>query len=243
MAVALVIGTINSPGQLQVKGPNDQGFVIVQDLNMAQKSLRSVERWAESEWAMDTLKGQFLVATPDMGDERFAETVVYLVAHGEDGAMGLVINKPMENMHLSDILAEIDLGESADWIRIPDRLLRQDVLRGGPVESSRGFVLHSSDYFRDGNSFAVDANVCLTATLDVLRAIAEGNGPSRSLLALGYCGWSSGQLEEELRQNGWLTVQKSEDLLFSVPAHKKYEAALQTIGVTRATLSPTAGNA
>lgn len=192
---------------------------------------------------MDTLKGQFLVATPDMGDERFAETVVYLIAHGEDGAMGLVINQPMPDMRLSDVLAEIDLGENAETIRIPERLLKQDVFKGGPVDSSRGFVLHTSDYFRDGNSFPVDGDICLTATLDVLRAIAEGKGPKRSLLALGYCGWSAGQLEEELRQNGWLTAARSDELLFTVPARKKYEAALATIGVTRATLSPTSGNA
>lgn len=192
---------------------------------------------------MDTLKGQFLVATPDMGDERFAEAVVYMVAHGDDGAMGLVINHPMEGMHITDVLAEIDLDDESDAIRIPERLLQQDVLRGGPVDSGRGFVLHSSDYFRDGNSYSVDDGICLTATLDVLRAMIKGTGPQRSLLALGYCGWSAGQLEDELRQNGWLTTARSDDLLFSVPARKKYEAALAAIGVTRATLSPMSGNA
>lgn len=192
---------------------------------------------------MDTLKGQFLVSTPDMGDERFAETVVYLIAHGDDGAMGLVVNQPMPDMHLSDVLAEIDLRDETESIRVPDRLLAQDVLKGGPVDSSRGFVLHTSDYFRDGNSFAVDGDICLTATLDVLRAMAEGIGPRCSLLALGYCGWNAGQLEDELRQNGWLTADSSDELLFSVPARKKYEAALAAIGVTRATLSPTSGNA
>ncbi len=192
---------------------------------------------------MNTLKGQFLVATPDMSDERFAETVIYLVAHGEDGAMGLVINKPMPDMHMADILDEVELEENAETIRVPDTLLNQDVLKGGPVDSSRGFVLHTSDYFRDGNSFVVDDDICLTATLDVLRAMADGTGPNRSLLALGYCGWSAGQLEEELRQNGWLVTQPSDELLFSLPANKKYEAALAAIGVTRATLSPTSGNA
>ena len=192
---------------------------------------------------MDTLKGQFLVATPDMSDERFTETVIYLVAHGDDGAMGLVINQPMPDVHLVDILDEIDLGESAETIRIPERVMAQDVLKGGPVDSSRGFVLHSSDYFRDGNSFSVDGDICLTATLDVLRAMVQGTGPTRSLLALGYCGWSAGQLEAELRQNGWLTVAPSDELLFGLPPGKKYEAALATLGVTRATLSPSSGNA
>jgi putative transcriptional regulator len=192
---------------------------------------------------MDTLKGQFLVATPDIGDERFAEAVIYLVAHGDDGAMGLVVNQPMDGMHLSDVLAEIDLEENDDAIRIPERLLHQSVFKGGPVDSSRGFVLHTSDYFRDGNSFAVDDDVCLTATLDVLRAIMSGKGPNASLLALGYCEWSAGQLEGELRANGWLTAASSKELLFSLPASKKYEAALAALGVTRATLSPVAGNA
>ena len=192
---------------------------------------------------MDTLKGQFLVAAPDMGDERFAESVVYLVAHSEDGAMGLVINQPMDDMHISDILAELDLGDDEDAIRIPEQLLQQDVLKGGPVDSSRGFVLHTSDYFRDGNSYPVDGDICLTATLDVLRAMMVGKGPRQSLLALGYCGWSAGQLEEELRQNGWLTANRSDELLFGVPASKKYDAALAAIGVTRANLSSTSGTA
>lgn len=192
---------------------------------------------------MNTLKGQFLVATPTMADERFMETVIYLVAHGDEGAMGLVVNQPMPDMHFADILKEIDIGEQAESIRIPPRLLEQDVLRGGPVDSSRGFVLHTADYFRDDNSYVVDDNICLTATIDVLRAIATGSGPEKSLLALGYCGWSAGQLEDELRQNGWLTVEESSDLLFSVPPRKRYEKALQSLGVTMATLSPEAGNA
>ncbi|MAN89158.1 MAG: hypothetical protein CL555_20905 [Algoriphagus sp.] len=192
---------------------------------------------------MDTLKGQFLVATPDIGDERFAEAVIYLIAHGDDGAMGLVVNQPMDDMHLSDVLAEIDLEEGDDTIRMPERLMHQSVFKGGPVDSSRGFVLHTSDYFRDGNSFAVDGDVCLTATLDVLRAMVSGKGPNASLLALGYCEWGAGQLEDELRTNGWLTAASSNELLFALPASKKYEAALAALGVTRATLSPVAGNA
>ncbi len=192
---------------------------------------------------LDSLKGQFLIATPDMTDERFAGTVIYLVAHSEDGAMGLVVNQPMPDMHFSDILDEIDMGENADSIRISPNLLKQDVLRGGPVDSSRGFVLHTSDYFRDGNSYLVEDNICLTATLDVLRAIADGSGPEKSLLALGYCGWGAGQLENELKQNGWLTAPRSNDLLFSVPIAKRYDKALATLGINRANLSPSSGSA
>lgn len=190
---------------------------------------------------MDTLKGRFLIATPDMTDERFAGALVYLVAHGEDGAMGLVVNQALPDMHFADILDEVDLGTGGEEIRVSQTLLDKNVLRGGPVDSSRGFVLHTADYFRDGNSYIVDDNVCLTATLDVLRAIAEGDGPEQSLLALGYCGWGAGQLEAELKQNGWLTVDFSDALLFTVPLDKRYDAALATLGVTRATLSPQKG--
>lgn len=192
---------------------------------------------------MDTLKGQLLVATPDMSDERFSETVVYLVAHGDDGAMGLVVNKAVPDMDLLDILSEVDMGDAVDEIRVPEHLLNQNVLQGGPMDASRGFVLHSADYFRDGNSFAVDEDICLTATLDVLRAMMDGTGPEHSLLALGYCGWSAGQLEQELRQNGWLTVGRSDELLFQTPIDKRYDAALAALGVTRATLSPHSGTA
>lgn len=192
---------------------------------------------------MDSLKGQYLIATPDMVDDRFTETVIYLIAHGEEGAMGLVVNKPMPDIQLSDILSEIELADTTDAIRVPPELLDQDVLRGGPVDTSRGFVLHTPDYFRDGNSYVVDEAICLTATLDVLRAIADGTGPRRSLLALGYCGWGAGQLEAELKQNGWLTIAHSPELLFSVPLEKRYDEALATLGVTRATLSPHAGSA
>lgn len=197
----------------------------------------------ESELSMDTLKGQLLVATPDMSDERFSETVVYLVAHGDDGAMGLVVNKAVPDMDLLDILSEVDMGDAVDEIRVPEHLLNQNVLQGGPMDASRGFVLHSADYFRDGNSFAVDEDICLTATLDVLRAMMDGTGPAHSLLALGYCGWSAGQLEQELRQNGWLTVGRSDELLFQTPIDKRYDAALAALGVTRATLSPHSGTA
>lgn len=193
--------------------------------------------------AMETLRGQYLVAMPGMADERFVETVVFLVAHGEDGAMGLVVNKPMGDMHLSDILMEMELDAEARAIRVSEQRLEQDVLKGGPVDTSRGFVLHTPDYFRDGNSYLVGEEVCLTATLDVLRAIADGTGPAHSVLALGYCGWGAGQLEAELKQNGWLTLEHTPDLMFSVPAARRYDKALAMLGVSRANLSPYSGTA
>ena len=192
---------------------------------------------------MISLKGQFLVAMPSMGDERFRETVIYLVGHGEEGAMGLVVNQSLEDMRFADILEELKLGERDEIIRLPDPIRNRQVLRGGPVQRSRGFVLHSPDYFRQDNSYPVSEDVCLTATLDILRAIAFKNSPADALFALGYCGWSPGQLEGEIKGNGWLTVPFSRDLLFETPIEQRYDAALARLGITRASLSSTAGNA
>jgi putative transcriptional regulator len=192
---------------------------------------------------MMSLKGQFLVAMPGMGDEHFHEAVIYLVGHGDEGAMGLVVNQSLEDMRFADILEELGLGEAHEIIRMPDTVRNREVLRGGPVQRSRGFVLHSSDYFRQDNSYPVSDDVCLTATLDVLKAIAFDSEPTDALFALGYCGWSPGQLEGEIKGNGWLTVPFSRDLLFETPIANRYDAALARLGITRASLSSTAGSA
>jgi len=191
---------------------------------------------------MESLRGQFLVAMPEMGDERFRDSVIYLVGHGDEGAMGLVINQSLEDMKFADILEELQLGEKDELIQLPDEVRNRKVLRGGPVQKSRGFVLHSSDYFRVGNSYEVTDDICLTATLDILKAIAFKNSPSEALFALGYCGWSPGQLETEIQGNGWLTVPFSRELLFGLPIENRYDAALASLGITRATLSATAGH-
>lgn len=191
---------------------------------------------------MDSLRGQFLVAMPDMGDERFRETVVYLVGHGDESAMGLVVNQSVEDMRFADILEELKLGDEDELIRLSDDVKNRQVLRGGPVQKSRGFVLHSSDYFKVGNSYEVTEDICLTATLDVLKAIAFKNSPAEALFALGYCGWSPGQLEQEIQGNGWLTVPFSRELLFGLPIEARYDAALARLGITRATLSAAAGH-
>jgi len=193
---------------------------------------------------MISLKGQFLVAMPEMGDPRFRDAVVYMVGHGDDeGAMGLVVNQRLDDMKFADILEELKLGSADEIIRLPDDVRDREVLRGGPVQRSRGFVLHSSDYFREDNSYSVSDDICLTATLDILRAIAFKNAPSDALFALGYCGWSPGQLENEIKGNGWLTVPFSRDLLFETPVGQRYEAALGVLGITRASLSGVAGRA
>jgi putative transcriptional regulator len=192
---------------------------------------------------MISLKGQFLVAMPGMGDERFRDTVVYVVGHSDDGAMGLVVNKPVEDMRFADILEELGLGEKDEIIRMPESVRDRVVLRGGPVQRGRGFVLHSKDYFREGNSYIVDDEICLTATLDILKSMAFRMAPTDAVFALGYCGWAAGQLENEIALNGWLTVPFSRELLFGSPLQNRYDIALSQLGITRATLSGIAGHA
>jgi putative transcriptional regulator len=191
---------------------------------------------------MNSLEGQFLVAMPDMADERFSESVIFLVGHSDDGAMGLVVNHELEDLRFADILDELDLGDPDMVIRLPNAIRDRAVMRGGPVERGRGFVLHTADY-SSGNTYEVANQVCLTATLEVLKAMAFGPAPKSALFALGCCGWGPGQLENEIAHNGWLTVPFSSALLFETPVDKRYDAALASLHITRATLSPDAGHA
>lgn len=171
----------------------------------------------------DYLEGHCLIAMPTMGDERFARTLVYMCAHNEDGAMGLVVNKPLDDLSFCDLLTQlgIDQGPAADAIRLHF---------GGPVETGRGFVLHSDDYSNDG-TLPIAEGVSLTATVDVLRAMAQGSGPRRSLLALGYAGWAPGQLDAEIQGNGWLTCEADEELIFGQNLGAKWNRALGKIGI------------
>ena len=191
---------------------------------------------------MNSLEGQLLVAMPDMSDERFVESVILLVGHGSEGAMGLVVNHELANLRFADILDELALGDPDAVIRLPDTIRQRAVMRGGPVEKGRGFVLHSADY-KSGNTYPVTPSICLTATLDILRAMAFGPAPKASLFALGCCAWSAGQLEGEIADNGWLTMPGSGDIVFRTPVEDRYEAALASLHITRATLSPDAGHA
>lgn len=190
---------------------------------------------------MNTLEGQFLIAMPDMDDERFAESVILLVGHGSEGAMGLVVNHELANLRFADVLDELDLGDPDAVIRLPDSIRERAVMRGGPVEKGRGFVLHTGDY-TSGNTYKVTEDVGLTATLDILKAMAFGPAPRDALFALGCCGWSPGQLEDEIGANGWLTAPFSRELLFDVPVHQRYDHALASMHITRASLSPDAGH-
>ncbi|MGE5539878.1 MAG: YqgE/AlgH family protein [Gemmatimonas sp.] len=182
------------------------------------------------------LTGQLLVAMPQMGDPRFERSVIYLCAHTAEGAMGLVVNRALEDVRLPDLLRQLgipDMGHS-EAIRVHF---------GGPVETGQGFILHSSDYVQD-STLMVGGSVGLTATLDILKDIARGAGPHRSLLALGYSGWGAGQLESEIQANGWLTVPADEALLFDHDLDTKWERALAKIGVdVRLLASGAAGHA
>lgn len=218
-----------------------QGFVMLPICQPAAAQLGSAAANAYYS-AMTTLEGQMLVAMPDMADERFAKSVILLVGHNDDGAMGLVVNQRITEMRFADILDELDLGDPDAVIRLPDTIRERPVMRGGPVEKGRGFVLHSADY-KSGNTYAVADGVCLTATLDILRAMAFGPAPKSALFALGCCGWGAGQLESEISNNGWLTVPFTHDLVFETPVEQRYEAALASMHASLANLSTDAGHA
>ena len=181
------------------------------------------------------LTGQLLVAMPQMRDPRFARSVIYMCAHSADGAMGLVVNRRVGSITFDDLLKQLNIG--------PNK--RNDEIRihfGGPVEQGRGFVLHSSDYLQSG-SLRVDDHVALTATLDILKEMAAGGGPRKSLLALGYAGWGPGQLDAEIQANGWLSVSSDEALVFDADLDRKWERAIGKIGIDFSMLSGEAGHA
>lgn len=190
-----------------------------------------------------SLKGQFLIAMPEMGDGRFGESVIYIVEHSEAGAMGLMVNKDMPELTMGDILADLDLGPNEQRIQLPESVTSRDVFQGGPVEIGRGFILHSRDYFKNGSSIEVNDDLALTATLEALQAMTFGPGPAHALFALGYCGWGAGQLEAEIVANSWLTAPQSLDVLFHVPVAERYNSALALVGANRGNLSWTAGSA
>ena len=182
------------------------------------------------------LERQLLVAMPSMGDPRFARTVIYVCSHNAEGAMGLVINKPYPGLTFPNLLTQLGIEPTID----NDIIVRL----GGPVETGRGFVLHSTDYMHQG-SVKLDESrgIGLTATLDVLRAIANGTGPQRSLFALGYAGWGPGQLDAEIQENAWLAAPADPDLIFDSDLDALWERAVRKIGVDVAKLSSVAGRA
>ena len=191
---------------------------------------------------MQSLEGQLLIAMPNMGDPRFERTVIYLCAHSGDGAMGFVVNRVMEQPSVPDFLKQLNIIEEAEEASLPQAMRSLQLHMGGPVEPGRGFVLHSPEYQSD-TTLRIDDGVALTATLEILRAIAIGAGPRQVLLALGYSGWAGGQLEEEIVSNGWLTSPADPSLLFDPANETKYDRALKRMGITPSLLSGDAGHA
>ena len=189
------------------------------------------------------LDGQLLVAMPVMGDPRFERSVIYLCAHSSEGAMGIIVNHPAANIDFSELLVQLDVIPAAELIQLPTGAEAVRVLKGGPVETGRGFVLHSADFFIENSTLPIDEGVCLTATLDILKAIARGKGPASAVLALGYAGWAPGQLETEMQSNGWLHCAADSELIFGTDIEGKYLRALRKIGIEIGNLSSEVGHA
>ena len=188
------------------------------------------------------LDGQLLIAMPIMTDKRFARSVIYMCAHSAEGAMGLIINQRASHISFSELMKQLSIvPDGSDDIEI--ELADMDVHVGGPVETGRGFVLHSADYYAVDSTLPIDDGVSLTATIDILKAIAGGKGPDRAILALGYAGWRAGQLESEIAANGWLHCSADADLLFDRDLEQKYERAMSKIGIDPSHLVSEAGHA
>ncbi len=181
------------------------------------------------------LTGKLLIAMPGMGDPRFEKSVILICAHGEDGGMGLMVNKPAPEIDLNDLLEQLSIEA--------EEPIEARVFFGGPVENSRGFVLHSVEYSQDDTTLDVGGRFGMTATLDILRAMAGGAGPSRSMVALGYAGWGPGQLESEIVDNGWLVADADPDLVFGTDNSGKWIAAITTLGIDPIMLSGAGGRA
>ena len=182
------------------------------------------------------LEGMLLIALPGMTDERFAQTVIYMCAHSAKGAMGIVINKPIPGLSFAEVLKQLQIDTKPLIGEFP-------ILYGGPVETGRGFVLHSGDYEGSDSTLPVSEDISLTATLDILRALAEGRGPKQALFALGYAGWAPGQVETEFQRNGWLHCKADPTLVFGVDPDAKWRTALQRLGIGPSGLVADAGRA
>lgn len=189
------------------------------------------------------LDGKMLIAMPVMGDPRFERSVIYMCAHSAEGAMGIIVNHPAGSIDFPQLLMQLDIIKTADQIKVPDNAEPMQVLKGGPVDTGRGFVLHSSDFYIEDATLRIDDDICLTATVDILKAIAKGAGPRHAILALGYAGWAPGQLETEIQHNGWLHCSADPDLVFGRAIEEKYPRALRKIGIDPGMLSNEAGHA
>jgi putative transcriptional regulator len=182
------------------------------------------------------LEGKLLIAMPGMSDPRFEKSVIFMCAHSGDGAMGIIVNKPVAGVSFQDMMRKLELQVTPGAPNFP-------VLYGGPVETGRGFVLHSGEYDSSDATLPVSEDVSLTTTLDILRAIGNGRGPEKAIFALGYAGWSPGQIEDEIRSNGWIHCDSDLDLLFNTNLGGKWATALGKLGIGASGLSAHAGHA
>ena len=192
---------------------------------------------------MDYLDGQLLIAMPTMTDKRFARAVIYMCTHSADGAMGLILNQRAKDISFSQLLQQLGIVSKGATEAVPPEILLKEVHVGGPVDTKRGFVLHSADYHAATNTLAIDDGICLTATIDILKAMARGTGPDKAILALGYAGWAPGQLEAEIQHNGWLHCPADPDIIFNQNIDHKYDQALARIGIDISHLVSDAGHA
>lgn len=183
----------------------------------------------------DWLTGQLLIAMPAMRDPRFAQSVIFICAHNPDGAMGVLLNRPVKAPGFAELLQQLGVEPNPPKRELP-------VGNGGPVDDQRGFVLHSNDWSAEG-SLEIDGAHVLSANLDILRAVAEGGGPERACLVLGYAGWGAGQLDEEMMQNSWLNVPADEAIIFDTNYNTKWQRALAKLHIDPAQLSTGAGHA
>ena len=181
------------------------------------------------------LKRKFLIAMPGMGDQRFESSVIYMCDHSETGAMGLIVNKPLRKGSFKDLCDQLSIKYTSGR-DVP-------ILFGGPVETSRGFVLHSNDYLSENSTQFVGESLSLTSTRDVIEALAKGENPSHAGLFMGYSGWGAGQIESEILRNGWLTVDADEALVLGKDHDGKWQAALDLLGINALLLSSDAGHA
>jgi putative transcriptional regulator len=189
-----------------------------------------------SEPSESFLEGKLLIAMPGMPDPRFEKSVIFMCAHSAKGAMGIIINKPIDGLSFRELMDKFNINVTAEGLDTP-------IMFGGPVHVGRGFVLHSSDYGSKDATLPITSEISLTATTDILEAISKGCGPTRSMLALGYAGWGDGQIESEILANGWIHCDADPELIFDTDCEAKWETAIAKLGARISGLSAEAGRA
>ncbi len=182
----------------------------------------------------DSLRNHFLIAMPNMSDPQFSQSITYICDHNADGAMGVMVNRPME-INLQDVFEQLDIDYIQTNIKTP-------VLSGGPVSTQRGFILHPTGE-KWQSTLQISSEISLTASKDIISALADGTGPENAQIALGYSGWGAGQLEAEIKDNSWLTVPAEAAILFETPLDQRWQAAAKCLGIDMNLVSLQSGNA